>query len=223
MNRAGKILWVVNDDGALCDALRLFLEGEGYRVHTACNGAEAQARWKLDGLPALILLDPTRAADFPMAPPAPIVLLHDPRNAEELLARIGQATADRRPEVLVVEDEPAVGKMLSVALRHYGLEVWLAANGAQAVELYKQHSGTIDIVLLDVRMTGMDGPQTLFALQRLDPQVRAVFMSGNTGRYTGEQLLGFGALRVLSKPFSSMADLAATLRQLATDSPAALG
>jgi CheY-like chemotaxis protein len=48
-----------------------------------------------------------------------------------------------------------------------------------------------------------------------------MFMSGNTGRYTADQLLAFGAVRILSKPFSSMADLAETLCQAIRNAPAA--
>jgi CheY-like chemotaxis protein len=103
--------------------------------------------------------------------------------------------------ILVVDDEAAVRALLDAALRQLGSMVWLAANGHEAIELYRQHGPEIGVVLLDVRMPGLDGPQTLSALQQLNAQVRCFFMSGDTGRYTAAELLGLGAVGILSKPF----------------------
>ena len=118
-------------------------------------------------------------------------------------------------EVLVVEDEPAVLRMLDFALRCHGFLVRAASGGGAAVGLYERHRGTVDVVLLDVRMPGMDGPRTLAALRRIDPGVRCVFMSGNTGEYRAEQLLALGAARVLPKPFSSIDEVVRVLREVA--------
>ncbi len=115
----------------------------------------------------------------------------------------------------MVEDEPAVRKMLDVALRHYGFDVREAGGGDEAIEVFERHRDTIDVVLLDVQMPTIDGPQTLAALRALDPTVRVVFMSGNTGDYSAEDLLGRGALHVLQKPFTSMSHLTQTLWQAA--------
>ncbi len=125
--------------------------------------------------------------------------------------------ASTKPEILVVEDEEAVRRMLAMALGHYGFDVRLAGSGAEAVRLYEQHHSSIAVVLLDVQMDGLDGPGTLAALQRINPQVRCCFMSGHTGRYTSGQLQAMGAAHVLPKPFSSLHDLARTLRDVAAD------
>jgi DNA-binding response OmpR family regulator len=61
---------------------------------------------------------------------------------------------------------------------------------------------SVDLVLLDVRMAGRDGPETLAALQALDPSVRACFMTGDSGRYSDTELLNRGALAVIRKPFA---------------------
>lgn len=118
-------------------------------------------------------------------------------------------------EILVVEDEEQVRRMLAMALGHYGFTVLLAGCGAEAVELYRQHHDGIAVVLLDVQMDGLDGPGTLAALQEINPEVRCCFMSGHTGQYTSEGLLAMGAAHVLPKPFSSLDQLARTLRDVA--------
>ena len=103
--------------------------------------------------------------------------------------------------ILVVDDEWAVRGVLSVVLQGKGFALWLAANGQEALDLYRRHRETIDVVLLDVRMPGQDGPQTLATLQEVNPRVRCCFMSGDLGSYTEGELRDLGAAAVLQKPF----------------------
>jgi two-component system, OmpR family, response regulator len=117
--------------------------------------------------------------------------------------------------VLVVDDEPAILTMLDFAFRYHAFAVRRAGGGEEAVRAYRRHHGTIDVVLLDVQMPGMDGPQTLLALREIEPGVRCVFMSGHLGPYTAEQMLALGAARVLSKPFSSLDAVMRVLREVA--------
>jgi CheY-like chemotaxis protein len=118
------------------------------------------------------------------------------------------------PSVLVVDDQPFVLQLLGLALSLQGLATRLAASGSEAIELYKRHREDIGVVLLDVQMPGLDGPQTLAALRRLDPDVRCCFMSNEPGRYTPNDLLALGAGAFLAKPFS-IDEAARTLRQVA--------
>jgi CheY-like chemotaxis protein len=66
----------------------------------------------------------------------------------------------------------------------------------------------VDVVLLDVLMPGMNGPQTLTALRQVNPAVRGIFI----GDHTSEQLLGLGAAHILSKPFPRLDQLVTLLR-----------
>jgi CheY-like chemotaxis protein len=116
------------------------------------------------------------------------------------------------PGVLIVDDEPAVGGMLACLFRGRGLTPMLAGGGREAAELYRRHHDTIQAVLLDVRMPGLDGPQTLALLREIDPGVRCCFMSGDTGQYTPEGLLALGAARFFSKPFRNLDEVADALR-----------
>jgi CheY-like chemotaxis protein len=116
-------------------------------------------------------------------------------------------------EILVVEDDTGVRRMLEVALPYYGFVVQSAATGQEAIQLYQSRRDAIAVVLLDVQMPEMDGPATLAALRQINPAVRCCFMSGHTGRYSALDLLNFGAARVFQKPFS-LADLTQALGQL---------
>jgi CheY-like chemotaxis protein len=123
------------------------------------------------------------------------------------------------PGVLVVDDEPAVRNMLQLVLEHHGFAVRLAASGREALALYERHRDRLDVVLLDIRMPGLDGPQTFDALRCLDPEVPVCFMSGSAGGYQPEQLRQRGACRVFAKPFC-LEELTETLWRLAHDRPA---
>ena len=117
--------------------------------------------------------------------------------------------------VQVVDNNLGVLTMLETTLRCYGLVVLLATSGEAAVEIFRQHSQTISVALLDVLMLGLDGPQTLAALRQIDPHVPCCFMSVSNGDYSREQLLAMGAAHVFEKPFRSLAELAKTLRKVA--------
>jgi CheY-like chemotaxis protein len=88
---------------------------------------------------------------------------------------------------------------MAAGLGEEGFAVWLAGDGEEALELYRRHSQEIDLVLLEVRLPGLDGPQTLAALRQLNPGVRCCFLSGPFGDYTDEELLALGAVAVLHK------------------------
>jgi CheY-like chemotaxis protein len=135
------------------------------------------------------------------------------RLAESLTG--AQATA-RECGVLVVDDQACLRDMLSLGLRQEGFAVWLAANGREAFDLYRRHGEVIDVVLLDMHMPDLDGPQTLAALQQLGPQIRCCFLSADLGSYTEDRLRSLGAAAVLHKPIS-LSELAPVLWQLASE------
>jgi len=123
--------------------------------------------------------------------------------------------SESKPAILIADDEPLVRAFLQVFLQRLGFAVWMAQDGPEACDLYGQHRSEIVLVLLDVRMPGLDGLQTLSALQTINPGVCCCFMSGDTGVYTQQELLQRGAVRVFAKPFC-LADLMTALPHLAS-------
>ncbi len=123
-----------------------------------------------------------------------------------------------KPGVLVVDDEHLVRTLLQLGLERDGFDVWLASDGREAIRLYRKHRDRIDVVLLDVRMPGLDGPQTLDALRGLDPKVLVCLMSGDLGDYQPDELRRRGAAHVIAKPFR-LDELASTLRLLVNGVP----
>ncbi len=148
----------------------------------------------------------------------------DPVALEDLLRHEGERRAEdptaaaappaRARGILVVDDEACVRGVLGAALRQRGFIVWLAADGLEAVELFDRHREAIDVIVLDVRMPGPDGPQTLGALRQLNATVPCCFMSGEPGRHTAQSLQDLGAAAVFAKPFP-VVETAQTLWELA--------
>ncbi len=127
-----------------------------------------------------------------------------------------------QPTILVVDDEAIIRQILDFFLRRAGFGVQLAASGSEALALYQQHPRQIDMVLLDVCMEGLDGVETLVALQQLNPAVRCCFMSGGSPKYTPEDLLRRGALHYFPKPFQHLCDITQILSRLVVDPCAGL-
>jgi CheY-like chemotaxis protein len=128
-----------------------------------------------------------------------------------------RASEDRLPfnkfGALVVDDDDLVRVMLRLALEREGFQVWVAANGGEAIDLYRRHRASIHVVLLDVQMPNLDGPSTLDSIRQLNPDVCACFVSGDTGGYEPEDLIRRGAMAVFHKPFR-LIDLGDVVRRL---------
>jgi two-component system OmpR family response regulator len=164
---------------------------------------------RLARVPVLVLAGPDMRADFP----GDVGFIPTPTDHTELLRAVEQFAQQRRPEILVVEDQPDVLLMLEKALTYYGFVPRLASGGQVALEVYRRHRDSIDLAMIDVQMAPLDGPQTLAALRQIHPQVRAAFMSGHAGTFTTEDLLAMGAALVFIKPFE-LGSLAEDLWQL---------
>ncbi len=129
------------------------------------------------------------------------------------MSHAGEPSA-KLPVLLVVEENDSVRRMLDMALRQYHFAVILAADGPEAIAQFKKQGEEMDLVLLDVGMSPLSGPETLSALKQINPHVRCCFMTGDASSQCSEALLAQGALHIFRKPFSSIADLAETLHRL---------
>jgi CheY-like chemotaxis protein len=141
-------------------------------------------------------------------------------DAEETISDVNTPDSGRI-DILIVDDEPMVRRILEMALQSSGLKVLASASGLEAVRAFRQHHGDVSLVLLDVMMPELDGPRTLQQLKLIDPAVRVVFMSGGLGSYCVDDLLGMGAIGLIDKPFGSLNAVAARLTTLATAERAA--
>ncbi len=106
--------------------------------------------------------------------------------------------AEKTRRVLVVDDEPNMRKTLADILCDEGYEVSTAASGEEAVAMCSKEG--YGIILLDVRMDGMDGVEAFRQIRRHQEDVRVIMMSAYSLDELKEAALDEGAIAFLSKP-----------------------
>jgi PAS domain S-box-containing protein len=115
--------------------------------------------------------------------------------------------------ILVLEDDPAVRDIITKILSDQGYTTLEAANGDDAIMAFNEHKGTIGLVILDVVMPGQNGREVFDEIARIDPGVKAIFMSG----YSGDMVIDKGvqekSVDFLQKPLS-VPNLLAKVREV---------
>ncbi len=104
--------------------------------------------------------------------------------------------------ILLVEDDTQVRDMLRETLIQEHYEVVEAANGREAIDLYRQ--SPCDVVITDIIMPEQDGVETIHTLRREFPKVKIIAISGGSANIAGDYLLGtagaLGAVNTFHKP-----------------------
>jgi PAS domain S-box-containing protein len=103
--------------------------------------------------------------------------------------------------VLLVDDEPAMREFGREILSEVGYRVMVAKNGKEAVDIFREHTGEIDLVVLDLIMPHMDGGQAFLEMKKLRGDVRACFCTGFTSDQVITSLLEEENLKAIKKPF----------------------
>jgi len=106
-----------------------------------------------------------------------------------------------RGTVLVVEDDERIRGLLDAVLHDNGYEPLVAENGAAALEIIESHGNGIDLLLTDIVMPKMGGPELADRLQAINPDLRVVYMSGYAEEVVSSRL-DHGDRPLLEKPFS---------------------
>jgi two-component system, cell cycle sensor histidine kinase and response regulator CckA len=104
--------------------------------------------------------------------------------------------------ILVVEDEAGVRELACQFLRLKGYTVLEAHDGPEALDLARQHPGTIHLLLTDMVMPKMNGADLAARLKAIRPGARVAFMSGYSEFSSGNLGQNFPEAPILQKPFS---------------------
>ncbi len=105
----------------------------------------------------------------------------------------------KMPRILVVDDEAAMRQSLRDWLMEDDYEVDLAASGEDAISMARDRSW--DIILLDLKMPGMDGLETMSRLKKVIPETEILMMTAYGSIDTAVQAMKEGAFDYLVKPF----------------------
>lgn len=83
--------------------------------------------------------------------------------------------------ILVVDDEAGIRELILKILRRHGYQALEAANGEEALAIYREQSGAIDLLITDVLMPRMGGPELVDRLQKQGLNPKVLYVSGYTG------------------------------------------
>ena len=124
------------------------------------------------------------------------------RHARAPAARaVTGAKARQGLRVLLVDDERLVRRTGELMLKSLGYEVLLAEHGQAALDIF-QSGASVDLVILDLTMPGMDGATCFARLRALDPTARVIISSGHVSDGHQEAIPGDGHTTFLDKPFN---------------------
>ncbi|MCB0164004.1 MAG: response regulator [Anaerolineae bacterium] len=107
-----------------------------------------------------------------------------------------------RRGILIVDDEEAIRQTAAQALAPLGYDLISAVDGREALD--KLEENRIGLVLLDLRMSGLDGLETLRHMAKFRPEVRVILMSGHGTIDSAVEALKLGAVDFIAKPFSAL-------------------
>ncbi len=113
--------------------------------------------------------------------------------------------------ILVVDDERDFVQMFSLRLKDAGHNVMAAYSGEECLKALEGSDNLTDIVILDIRMPGMDGMETLREIKRRNPLVEVILLTGHGAVDTAVEGMKLGAFDYLNKP-ADFEDLKEKLR-----------
>ncbi len=103
--------------------------------------------------------------------------------------------------ILAVDDDVIVGELIRKALQGLGYRVLVATDGAKGLAVYRQNQAEIALVLLDMIMPNLSGAEVFRTLQRWNPQIKCLMISGYSKSPEVEALLAEGLSGYIQKPF----------------------
>ncbi|MEX2529926.1 MAG: PAS domain S-box protein [Gemmatimonadota bacterium] len=149
---------------------------------------------------ALPLASERNAAMNPVPPQSGTTGNGARRNGSENGASAPRTSGARR--ILLVEDDAAIRRVASRILEREGFEVIAAASGEDALRALEAEPDAVDLVLTDVVMPEMTGPQLVDRIRSRSPEIHVLFSSGHSGEALADHGLDLEKHTFLSKPYS---------------------
>jgi len=103
--------------------------------------------------------------------------------------------------ILLVDDEPFVIDVASQMLKKLGYSVLTALDGHKAIQIYQEKRKMIDLVMLDILMSGISGTETYARLKKIDPEIKVLVCSGYSEKGQAAAILDQGCNGFIQKPF----------------------
>jgi len=118
----------------------------------------------------------------------------------------------KKIKLLTIDDEVGFTSMIQEYFGERGYDVFVASRGVKGLELISSEKP--DIVLIDLKMPGIDGDQVVAQLKKIHPPAKAIIITAfiDEGR-TKRRLEELGVYAYIEKPLSSLKDLEATIEK----------
>ena len=104
--------------------------------------------------------------------------------------------------VLIIDDEAPVRRVAEDMLHVLGMKTVAAASGQEGIDLYKQRAANIDLIILDMKMPGMDGEETFRRLKSLNPEAKVILATGYSESDDLSTFVEQNTVEFLRKPFA---------------------
>jgi len=104
--------------------------------------------------------------------------------------------------ILLAEDEEVIREMAQIGLESKGYKVFSAPDGAAALSTYREHQEEINLVIADMMMPRVSGPELFARIKEINPDVRVIVSSGYSHDQEGQRMLRHGCLGYLQKPYN---------------------
>ncbi len=122
---------------------------------------------------------------------------------EKILFYDGEEVKHGKEEaILLVDDETIILDVGKDMLKTLGYKVFLASGGNEAIEIYKENSNKIDLVILDLVMPGMGGGETYKVLKSINPDIKVMLSSGYNIGGEAAEIMKYGINDFIQKPFT---------------------
>ncbi|MFL6555760.1 MAG: response regulator [Bacillus sp. (in: firmicutes)] len=115
-----------------------------------------------------------------------------------------------KEKILIVDDQFGIRILLNEVFQKEGYQTFQAANGVQALEIVTKHDP--DLVLLDMKIPGMDGIEILKRMKVIDPDIRVIIMTAYGELDMIQEAKDLGAITHFAKPFD-IDDIRAAVRK----------
>jgi CheY-like chemotaxis protein len=185
------------DKGAMDQIFEPFFTTKGRDKGTGLGLATSYGIVKQHGGNICVYSEPNEGTIFKIYLP-----LHNRKAEAEALPEKRQTPAPGSATVLIIEDDPPLRRLAGIILAEQGYTVILSEGAVDAIEKAKAHNGPIHLVLTDVVMPGMKGPEAFNKISELHPEAKVLYMSG----YTDNMIACHGVLKegiqYIQKPFT---------------------
>jgi len=103
--------------------------------------------------------------------------------------------------ILVIDDEEGVRKMIEDSLENKGYSVVSIGDGVEGLRYYSEHLNDIDVVIMDITMPRMNGPECYREIRKVNPDAKVLIITGHAGDGSVQELIEEGARGYIAKPF----------------------